>query len=100
MREVLPGRLWFGNANDARDISRLHQAGVVAIVDVAAEEPPVTVAHDMTYCRPYVPWIGMPTRQKLEVLSTQYSVLGVIAVRELETCIEGPASRSFSKRRP
>jgi hypothetical protein len=41
----------FGNAIDARDMSRLHEAGIVAIVDVAAEEPAVSVARDMTYCR-------------------------------------------------
>jgi hypothetical protein len=39
MREILPNQLWVGNAGDGRDPERLLQAGVVAVVNLAAEEP-------------------------------------------------------------
>jgi hypothetical protein len=39
MREILPGRLWLGNAGDGRDPERLLRTGVVAVVNLAAEEP-------------------------------------------------------------
>ena len=51
MREVIAGKLWIGNAGDARDVSRVLAAGVAAIVDLAIEEPPVVYPRDITYCR-------------------------------------------------
>lgn len=51
MREVIAGKLWIGNAGDARDIARVLSAGVTAIVDLAIEEPPVVYPRDITYCR-------------------------------------------------
>lgn len=51
MREVRPGRLWIGNAFDARDTPRLLAAGVEAVVDLAMEEPPCTLSREMVYGR-------------------------------------------------
>ena len=51
MREVIPERLWFGNSIDARDLSRLHDLGIVAVIDLAHEEPPASLSRDMMYCR-------------------------------------------------
>lgn len=51
MHEVISQRLWFGNAFDARNVSRLHAIGVVAVVDLAFEEPPASLSHDLMYCR-------------------------------------------------
>ena len=39
MREIIPGRLRLGNAGDERDPTRLLEAGIVAVVNVAVEEP-------------------------------------------------------------
>jgi len=50
MREVLPSRLWIGNAGDGRDPERLLRAGVVAVINLAAEEPSPTLPRSMAYC--------------------------------------------------
>lgn len=39
MREILPNQLWIGNAGDGRDPERLLSAGVVAVINLAAEGP-------------------------------------------------------------
>ena len=51
MREIISQRLWLGNAGDARDIRRVHDLGVVAIVDVAFEESVPQLTRDLIYCR-------------------------------------------------
>ncbi|MGA2068225.1 MAG: dual specificity protein phosphatase [Thermoguttaceae bacterium] len=50
MREILPGKLWIGNAGDGRDPERLLEAGVVAVVNLAAEEPSPTLPRSIIYC--------------------------------------------------
>ena len=50
MRVVIPGRLWIGNAGDARDPARVLRADVAAIVNLAAEELPPTLPRDILYC--------------------------------------------------
>jgi len=51
MREVIPDRLWIGNAMDVRDVARIHAAGITAVVDLAGEEPLPQLTRDLTYCR-------------------------------------------------
>jgi len=50
MREILPGRFWIGNAGDGRDSERLLGAGVVAVVNLAVEEPSPALPRSMVYC--------------------------------------------------
>lgn len=50
MREILPNQLWLGNAGDARSPDCLLQAGIVAVVNLAAEEPPPVLPRTTTYC--------------------------------------------------
>ena len=50
MREILPIQLWIGNAGDGRDPKRLLQAGVVAVINLAAEEPSPVLPRSMIYC--------------------------------------------------
>jgi protein-tyrosine phosphatase len=50
MREILPYQLWIGNAGDGRDAARLLAAGVVAVVNLAAEEPSSVLPRSMIYC--------------------------------------------------
>ena len=51
MREIIPRRLWLGNALDIRDIRRLHDVGVAAVVDLAREESPPSPSREMLYLR-------------------------------------------------
>ncbi len=51
MREVIPARLWIGNAVDARDVRRVLGCGIAAIIDLAIEEPPIQFPRDTVYCR-------------------------------------------------
>ena len=51
MREIIPMRLWIGNALDARNVTAVLGVGVSAIVDLAIEEPPIQFPRDVVYCR-------------------------------------------------
>jgi protein-tyrosine phosphatase len=51
VRTILPGSLWLGNALDVDDLSGLLDAGVQAIVCLAAEELPPRITRDLIYCR-------------------------------------------------
>ena len=51
MREVIPTKLWLGNALDARDIRGVLGCGIAAIIDLAIEEPPIQFPRDIVYCR-------------------------------------------------
>jgi protein-tyrosine phosphatase len=51
MREVLPRKLWLGNSRDAKDVPRLMEIGIVAVVDLAYEETSPPLPRDMVYCR-------------------------------------------------
>ena len=50
MREIIPNQLWIGNAGDGRDPARLLQNGVVAVINLAAEEPSPVLPRSMIYC--------------------------------------------------
>jgi len=50
MREIIPGRLWLGNAGDGRGPARLLEAGIVAVINLAVEEPSPILPRTMTYC--------------------------------------------------
>lgn len=51
MRPIIPDLLWIGNALDLRDVRATLSLGVRAVVDLAANEPPVQYPHDIAYCR-------------------------------------------------
>ena len=51
MHEILPNQLWIGNAGDGRDAARLLEAGVAAVVNLAAEESSPVLPRDLIYCR-------------------------------------------------
>ncbi len=51
MREVLPSQLWLGNALDARDVRRIHDRGIRAVVDLAIEERVPDLTRELVYCR-------------------------------------------------
>jgi len=47
MREIRPDSLWVGNASDGRDPERLYAVGVVAVVNLAAQEPTPVLPRNM-----------------------------------------------------
>ena len=51
MRQVGNYPLWVGTARDARDIKGVLSAGIQAVVDLAAEEPPVAPTRELVYVR-------------------------------------------------
>jgi hypothetical protein len=51
MREISSTRLWIGNAREARDGFELYERGVMAVVDLALEEPPASLPRDFLYIR-------------------------------------------------
>jgi len=51
VREVISERLCIGNAIDAQDVTGVLNRGIVAIVDLAIEEPPILFPRDVVYCR-------------------------------------------------
>jgi protein-tyrosine phosphatase len=51
MRQVIPQRLWIGNARDEHNVSEVLGAGVEAIVDLAMEEAPIRFPRDILYAR-------------------------------------------------
>ncbi len=50
MRKHLFGKVWIGNAGDARDPEHLLSAGVAAVVNVAAEGLSPTLPRSVIYC--------------------------------------------------
>lgn len=51
MREIIPRLLWTGNAFDARDLKKVFDHRIEAIIDVALEEPPLSAPQELVYCR-------------------------------------------------
>jgi len=50
MHPILPNQLWIGDAGDGRDPERLLQNGIVAVINLAAEEPSPILPRSMVYC--------------------------------------------------
>src|SRR3954454_1421008 len=59
---AIPGHpLWLGHVGDARDLRRVLSAGILAVVDLALNEPPAAVTRELVYCRfPLVDGSGNP----------------------------------------
>lgn len=51
MREVIPGRIWIGNARDVGDVTGVLLLDIAAIVELAMEEAPVAYPRDIIHCR-------------------------------------------------
>ena len=51
MYEVITGQLWIGHAIVARDIRRLLNLGVAALIDLAIEELPPPLTRELIYLR-------------------------------------------------
>ena len=51
MRVIEPNLLWIGNAGDVRHVVDLMDAGIRAVVDLAANEPIANLPREIVYCR-------------------------------------------------
>jgi hypothetical protein len=51
MHEIVPGRLWLGNAVESRDLRHILDLGIEAIVDLAVQELPLPVTRELIYLR-------------------------------------------------
>ena len=51
VREIIPGKLWLGNMADARDVESIMETGILAVIDLAAEQPMSTLPRSLVYCR-------------------------------------------------
>ena len=59
MTHITPYPLWLGHAGDGRDLRALHEAGIRALVHLAAEDPPDQPTRDLMYfCVPLVDGMG------------------------------------------
>jgi hypothetical protein len=61
MRQVPGYPLWLGHVGDVRDLRGVLAAGVLAVVDLALNEPPAAVTRELAYLRfPLVDGPGNP----------------------------------------
>lgn len=51
MREVIPSELWIGGAGDIADPKSLHEAGITAVLHLAASTLPSALSREIVYCR-------------------------------------------------
>jgi protein-tyrosine phosphatase len=51
MHEIVSKKLWIANAFEARDLRLLGEHEVEAVIDLAANESPAQLGHQMIYCR-------------------------------------------------
>jgi protein-tyrosine phosphatase len=76
MRRIEPYCLWIGNSGDAANTARLLETGVEAIVDLAANELPLTLPRDLIYCRfPLVDAQDAPSTTMQPAIETLASLL-------------------------
>jgi protein-tyrosine phosphatase len=61
MRQVPGHLLWLGHVGDARDVRAVLSAGILAVMDLAGNEPPIDYPRDIAYTRfPLVDGAGNP----------------------------------------
>ncbi|MEO6811536.1 MAG: protein phosphatase, partial [Isosphaeraceae bacterium] len=51
MRQIPDYALWLGHVGDVRDLNGVYAAGILALVDLAVEEPPAFLTRELVYCR-------------------------------------------------
>lgn len=61
MRQIDDRPLWLGHTGDLRHVAELFAAGIVAVVDLASNEPATLLPREFVYCRfPIVDGGGNP----------------------------------------
>ena len=93
MREIEPGRLWIANAVEARDLRRVLELGVEAIVDLAMQELPLVPMRELIYLRlPIVDGGGNDLRRLTSAIDTVAQLIR----REIPTLVFCSAGMSRS----
>jgi len=93
MREILPNLLWIGNAHDARDVRRVLDLGIAAVIDLALEEPAVPLTREIIYCR--LPLIDGAENQPV-VLEIAVKTVARLISEEIPTLVACSAGMSRS----
>jgi protein-tyrosine phosphatase len=76
MRQIRSDLLWIGNVGDVRDLARALAAGLTAIVDVACDDPSISVPRSLVFCRfPLVDGLGNPEWLLRAAISTTAHLL-------------------------
>ena len=93
MRHISPHALWLGHAGDGEDFRSIFDAGIKAVVQLAAEEAALQLPRQLIYCR--FPVIDGPgNRWKLLHLATT-TVANLLEKRiAVLVCCGGGMSRS------
>jgi hypothetical protein len=61
MRQITGFSLWIGHVGDVRDLRALLSTGVLAVIDLALNEPPASLPRELVYCRfPLIDGVGNP----------------------------------------
>jgi hypothetical protein len=61
VRRISGYSLWLGHVGDVCDLRDIHAEGILAIVDLAIDEPPASLTRELVYCRlPLVDGMGNP----------------------------------------
>lgn len=95
MRQVLPYALWIGHAGDARDLRKVLDLEIAALVDLALIEKPAAISRELVYCRfPLLDGTGNAPWLLRAAVVTTASLLGS-GVSTLVCCSAG-MSRSVS----
>jgi protein-tyrosine phosphatase len=51
MNQILPFPIWVGHGGEGHDFARVYDAGIEAVVELSAEEPPFPTPRDLITCR-------------------------------------------------
>jgi hypothetical protein len=79
MHQILPHPLWVGHAGSARDYQPIFAAGIEALIQLAAEEPPPLPPREVVCCR--IPLVdGGGNREQLLRLAIG-TVAGLLRLR-------------------
>ena len=84
MHQILPHALWLGHARHIEDFRPVFDAGIKALVDLAAEEPPSQPPRELIYCRfPLLDGAG----NDRQLLDLAISTLATLLERKLPTLV-------------
>jgi protein-tyrosine phosphatase len=93
MRQIPHHLLWLGHAGDGRDYRQMFDAGIQALVQLAAEEPVVQLPRDLLYCR--FPLVDGPANDR-NVLQLAIATVANLLEKKVPTLVVCGAGLSRS----
>src|SRR5437867_10939638 len=77
MKQIMPYFLWLGHAGEGRNYRDLFDAGIKALVELAAEEAPSQPPRELIYCRfPLLDGAGNDSDLLMLAIANVSSLLG------------------------